>query len=164
MSDLTSVTGCTCTTAGWCERHRCRKNAHWFQLCQTRPDYFQLWETGQGPGQQSVAPASPASAPEPTGPGTELIKIIGRCSRFPHTVQLNTWGAAGCEEHFFQIVAWLCTPSAPTREPILSPPIAERFLRLAIQRAIAAEKKPLCAQANAERPVPPDQPGSAGPG
>lgn len=45
------VTGCTCTTPGFCERHQCHKTAHWVHLCQTRPDYFKLWEEGKGPGQ-----------------------------------------------------------------------------------------------------------------
>lgn len=35
-----------------CPRHGCRKTRHWWKLCQTRADYFRLWEEGRGPGQQ----------------------------------------------------------------------------------------------------------------
>ena len=42
---------CTCSQAGWCERHQCHKTAHWHRLCRTRPQYFRLWEQGRGPGQ-----------------------------------------------------------------------------------------------------------------
>jgi len=45
------VTGCECPSPGKCKRHRCRKSPHLWQLCQTREDYFQLWERGEGPGQ-----------------------------------------------------------------------------------------------------------------
>jgi len=44
-------TGCVCAEAGWCERHECQKPEHWHRLCQTRKDYFALWEEGRGPGQ-----------------------------------------------------------------------------------------------------------------
>lgn len=46
------MTDCTCTNPGFCERHKVKKNAHWHHLCQTRADYFDLWEHGRGPGQQ----------------------------------------------------------------------------------------------------------------
>jgi hypothetical protein len=52
------VTDCECTDAGFCPRHRCRKTEHWLMLCQTRPDYFQRWEQGQGPGQHRSAEPS----------------------------------------------------------------------------------------------------------
>ena len=42
---------CVCDKPGWCVRHQCEKSEHWHMLCQTRPDYFQLWEEGRGPGQ-----------------------------------------------------------------------------------------------------------------
>lgn len=34
-----------------CSRHGCLKTEHWWELCQTRADYFRLWEEGRGPGQ-----------------------------------------------------------------------------------------------------------------
>lgn len=43
------LTGCVCQSAGFCERHQCHKNGHFHMLCQSRPDYFALWETGKGP-------------------------------------------------------------------------------------------------------------------
>jgi hypothetical protein len=45
------VTACECVEPGWCPRHRCVKNELHFQLCRRRPDYFQAWEEGRGPGQ-----------------------------------------------------------------------------------------------------------------
>jgi len=50
------MTACECVEAGWCRRHQCQKTPHWHFLCQTRPDYFVLWEEGRGPGQISPAP------------------------------------------------------------------------------------------------------------
>jgi hypothetical protein len=49
-------TPCDCPSAGFCPRHRCEKSAAGHQLCQTRPDYFQLWEDGRGPGQTKTFP------------------------------------------------------------------------------------------------------------
>lgn len=50
------MTSCECRQPGFCERHRCQKNEHWFWLCQTREDYFGLWEEGRGPGQNGSMP------------------------------------------------------------------------------------------------------------
>lgn len=44
-------TNCECAAPGWCERHQCKKHPHFHKLCQTRADYFELWEKGAGPGQ-----------------------------------------------------------------------------------------------------------------
>ncbi|MFQ5732191.1 MAG: hypothetical protein ACE5KM_09570 [Planctomycetaceae bacterium] len=44
---------CECRQPGWCERHQCYKTEHWHRLCQTRQGYFQLWEAGRGPGQNT---------------------------------------------------------------------------------------------------------------
>src|SRR3569832_1105802 len=49
MSDPERATPCECQGAGYCRRHRCNKIDHWWHLCQTRMDYFQLWEEGRGP-------------------------------------------------------------------------------------------------------------------
>lgn len=62
--ELSQVDRCVCPVAGWCERHQCRKTAHWHQLCQHRADYFQLWEEGRGPGQRQGHSAG-NGAPEP---------------------------------------------------------------------------------------------------
>lgn len=65
---------CICEGPGWCSRHRCQKNLHWWKLCQrksqpeyaTVTDYFDLWEQGRGPGQSMLdAPDVPSSE----GPG-----------------------------------------------------------------------------------------------
>ncbi|MBN72689.1 MAG: hypothetical protein CME32_25830 [Gimesia sp.] len=48
-------TGCECSQAGWCKRHNCHKPKHFYHLCQTRSDYFKMWEKGAGPGQQKSA-------------------------------------------------------------------------------------------------------------
>lgn len=42
-------TDCVCEAAGFCQRHQCAKTEHFHNLCQTRPDYFALWERGGGP-------------------------------------------------------------------------------------------------------------------
>lgn len=47
----------------WCERHKCWKTSHWRTLCQTRADYRQLWDHGQGPGQQSAGGSGQPSTP-----------------------------------------------------------------------------------------------------
>lgn len=59
------MTPCECTFTGdgrtsWCARHQCAKTAHYHKLCQTQPAYFQLWEEGRGPGQNSGRKANPA--------------------------------------------------------------------------------------------------------
>lgn len=59
------MTDCTCQPEDYpffCERHQCRKTAHWLHLCRTRDDYFQMWEAGRGPG-QSVGKKRKAARP-----------------------------------------------------------------------------------------------------
>ena len=46
-------TACECPLAGLCKRHNVMKGPHLHKLCQTREDYYQLWEEGFGPGQGS---------------------------------------------------------------------------------------------------------------
>lgn len=48
------TTPCVCPAAGFCERHGVDKPAHWHELCRTRKEYFEMWEAGKGPGQESV--------------------------------------------------------------------------------------------------------------
>lgn len=40
------MTDCECKLAGWCNRHQRTKTDHLLHLCQTRDDYFNLWESG----------------------------------------------------------------------------------------------------------------------
>ncbi len=42
---------CVCPLAGYCERHKVEKSERMHRHCQTRDDYFALWEAGRGPGQ-----------------------------------------------------------------------------------------------------------------
>ena len=37
----------------FCDRHKCLKSKSLHTLCQTRQDYFNLWEDGRGPLQDS---------------------------------------------------------------------------------------------------------------
>lgn len=55
---------CNIPNGGYCRRHKVRKIAHWVNLCQTRPDYFQLWEEGRGPGQILAASTSRHKDPD----------------------------------------------------------------------------------------------------
>jgi len=43
---------CTCPLAGFCERHNVNKHPHWWELCQSRLDYRDKWDEGNGPGQK----------------------------------------------------------------------------------------------------------------
>lgn len=52
------ITDCQCNGPGWCERHQCRKNLHWYRLCQRKPAFFNAWEAGCGPGQLAGAPSA----------------------------------------------------------------------------------------------------------
>lgn len=48
------MTKCVCPKAGWCERHKVDKPSTLWHLCQTRVDYFEAWERGEGPLQKLV--------------------------------------------------------------------------------------------------------------
>lgn len=56
LEAATAKTSCECPAAGFCQRHKCQKNAHFHSLCQNRPDYFDLWENGRGPCMGVAAP------------------------------------------------------------------------------------------------------------
>ena len=51
-STISNLTGCECTEPGYCSRHGCEKSTRLWQLCHSRPDYFELWENQRGPGQR----------------------------------------------------------------------------------------------------------------
>ena len=57
------LTDCDCVGPGVCDRHGCTKTPHWYRLCRSRRDYFQLWEEGRGPGQSRDADRSPTPPP-----------------------------------------------------------------------------------------------------
>lgn len=64
------MTRCQCGGPGWCERHGVQKTPHYHHLCQTREDYFQLWEQGRGPGQ--IRPDGAGQASKSPGWGDRL--------------------------------------------------------------------------------------------
>ena len=53
----------------FCERHPCTKTRALHKLCKFREDYYQLWESGEGPMQGDFQPPRPAqiqTKPQPT--------------------------------------------------------------------------------------------------
>lgn len=42
-------TVCECTGPGFCRRHKCNKTAFYVHLCQTKQEWFDKWEAGEGP-------------------------------------------------------------------------------------------------------------------
>jgi hypothetical protein len=78
-----SPTGCVCPLSGSvsCQRHSVRKNAHFHHLCQTRQDYFNMYERCVGPGQEftncqegEVPPVIVVDAPKEPCPACEEAK------------------------------------------------------------------------------------------
>jgi len=49
------TTACECTEPGFCKRHGIDKSQRLYELCQTRPKYFDAWEEGRGPKQERPA-------------------------------------------------------------------------------------------------------------
>lgn len=47
------TTDCECELAGYCNRHKVKKNVAWHRLCKSDPVYFRAWEAGTGPGQRT---------------------------------------------------------------------------------------------------------------
>ena len=47
------LTNCECSAPGYCARHRCEKNRFRFEMCRRSIGWFDAWERGRGPGQQS---------------------------------------------------------------------------------------------------------------
>jgi hypothetical protein len=76
---------CQCNISGtkdgwaWCERHQVKKTAHWVRLCQSRPDYFQAWEEGRGPGQPHPKVPEELSEPPKTNPAKRQQYLLGDC-------------------------------------------------------------------------------------
>lgn len=151
------MTDCQCTKPGWCERHQCRKTEYWLYLCQTQEDYFQLWESGNGPGQ----------TPDPTrrkktcwekqkagelpnlnlpgyGPGTELKKMLAwwgihetkTCKCHEHAVIMDRWGADKCEQRMDVILGWIKAEAQRRKLPYVEM-VGKMLVRRAIKRARA---------------------------
>lgn len=104
-----------------------------WKLCQTRPDYFDAWERGEGPGQNLAGEAEQSPA---AGVGTELRKMLGCSCRLP-AARWDDWGPERCRAEFDTVVAEIVERSSK-RKPSISREAAERFLRMAIERVAAA--------------------------
>lgn len=70
-----------------------------------------------------------------SGPGTELRKILGRCS-CSYAQQLDEWGPDGCLERINEIVCMM-RDDAMARGESLGEDSANRMIRLAIERSRA---------------------------
>lgn len=126
-------TSCTCEHPGWCDRHKCTKTANWHKLCQTRADYFALWEEGRGPGQKGPTRQQPRKKPVP-GPGTELRKILGCGYGCAFAKQMNEWGPDVCLERIDEIIERVRAQGDEFETP-MSVEAARRTVMLAIERA-----------------------------
>lgn len=63
-SDGATMSDCECPLAGFCPRHKIDKPPAWHRLCQTKPEYRDVWDQGIGPGQRRKRAASkPAKKP-----------------------------------------------------------------------------------------------------
>lgn len=139
---------CHCEPSGYpfyCERHKVKKTAHWVRLCQTRPDYFQAWEDGRGPGQVHAS-LPKAESPRRGCPGTELkrillgfgIKAASGCNCAGMARQMDGWGPGGCEKRLETIVDHLEKEAKRRRLPI---PFRRTLARLLVRRAIRLARK-----------------------
>lgn len=80
----------------------------------------------------------------PTGPGTELKKLISwfyvpddsKCKCNDRIAKMNKWGPDGCEERMDTIIRWL-KHSAATHNV----PFQETVVRMLIKRAISNARK-----------------------
>ena len=62
-----TLTGCVCEQAGWCERHRCFKNAWLHLICRREQNIFEAFERGEGP----CAPGTPEDVVHGASPSQE---------------------------------------------------------------------------------------------
>jgi hypothetical protein len=89
------MTGCSCPDDGStetrrCERHDCIKPAHFRKLCRTRPDYFQAWEEGRGPG-QPIPEAEPVPEPKPRSRANDTAQRFRERRAVCHNCPENVW-------------------------------------------------------------------------
>lgn len=52
---LEHLTDCECTEPGWCARHRCEKDRHFFEMCRRSAGWYQMWERRRIPGDPNSA-------------------------------------------------------------------------------------------------------------
>ena len=143
------MTECECEKPGWCERHQVKKNEAWWKSCQTREDYFELWEKGHGPGQpragKKVRPERRPKIPS-VGVGAELCQMIGwlpertqGCGNRDDLVKmLNRRGIEWCSENVAQVTELLQT-EASKHKATISDNAAATLIRKACEKATAKQ-------------------------
>jgi len=76
------VTGCECRPTSFpfaCPRHGgCIKSAHFWGICQSRPDFFELFESGSGPCLPTLDPVVDVAAPHRNGTHPALPAMAHR--------------------------------------------------------------------------------------
>jgi len=152
------MTGCTCLTPGYCERHKVVKNRHWFYLCQTREDYFNNWEQGIGPGQpvpkmkclkkdEEMRRTKGAHLP---GVGSTLTRWFESMGIKAHTgcrckslaAEMDKKGIAFVEEHFEEYVEKMYVSAREWRQKSTIFPQPPKFaIRALIRWAISCAKQ-----------------------
>lgn len=136
MSEQTNTTGCECKQAGYCKRHHVEKPTSWFELCQTRQNYFQAWEAGRGPGQRG----KPSSRTPGVGYHTKrllrrfLLTAKGGCGCGSRAAAMDRRGPDWCESHIDTIVGWMRIGAKKRKLPFSSRG-ATLLIRLAIHNA-----------------------------
>lgn len=93
-----TLTECQCTAPGFCDRHQCTKNEHFHGLCKSRPDYFELWERGQGP---CINPAK--GTPSRRSGVVGLGDVVATLLHFASLGLLRKFPGCGCDRR----KAWL---------------------------------------------------------
>ena len=85
---------CECSIAGYCTRHAVHKSTEWVALCQSRSDYFRIWEEGRGPGQ----PVDPVKVKQLINSQERRINLFHELWLAIHTKQNPTpaWFEAWC--------------------------------------------------------------------
>lgn len=140
------MTKCQCTEPGWCERHQCYKDEHFFHICQTHEGYFQKWEEGRGPGQ--VDPSGHHSVSAVCNCGCQLKHLLAKfwivnragCQCAKHADQMDQWGPDKCLQRMDTILAWM-EKEAQERQLPFTRKGAKAMVRIAIWRAKRAIKK-----------------------
>jgi hypothetical protein len=125
------MTGCVCTEAGWCDRHKMLKSEHFLYLCQTQEDYWKVWEAGNGPGQSIPAAVRPIMPP---GPGTELSKLLG-CGGCSFAKKMNEWGCDKCLENIDVLIRLL----GKRKKGRIPRRAARRMIEIAVKKARSYE-------------------------
>lgn len=96
-------TACECKAAGYCQRHKCQKTEHFYNLCKGDVRYFALWEDGRGPciAGPNGMPAAVAEKPTDVWFGVgDLAELLIRLVTFG---RLKPWPGCGCDKR----KAWL---------------------------------------------------------